>query len=81
VTFPIPVPMAVAVYFVMWWIVLFAVLPFGVRSQHETGDIVPGSEPGAPVAPLLLKKALWTTLASGVLFAILIGAMMAFPDV
>lgn len=75
-----PIPMAIAVYFVMWWIVLFAVLPFGVRSQHEAGDVVPGSEPGAPVAPGLLKKALWTTLASAVLFAILVGLMMAYPD-
>lgn len=73
--------MAIAIYFVMWWIVLFAVLPFGVKSQHESGDVVPGSEPGAPVAPLLLKKALWTTVASAVLFAILIGLLFYFPDV
>ena len=79
-TFPIPIPMAIAIYFVMWWIVLFAVLPFWVRSQYEAGDVVRGSEPGAPVAPHLLRKALWTTLASAMLFAVLIGLMMAFPD-
>ena len=28
---------AFAIYFVMWWIVLFLTLPFGVRSQHEDG--------------------------------------------
>jgi predicted secreted protein len=77
---PIPIPMAVAVYFTMWWVVLFAVLPFGVRSQHETGTIVPGSEPGAPEAPRLLRKALWTTLVSAVLFAALMGLMAYFPD-
>jgi predicted secreted protein len=47
------------------------VLPFGVRSQHENGDFVPGSDPGAPVAPRLLAKAIWTTLISAVAFAAL----------
>ena len=26
---------AVAIYFLIWWIVLFAVLPWGVRAQDE----------------------------------------------
>lgn len=55
---------AIAVYFVCWWVVLFAILPFGVRSQSETDETVPGTDPGAPMAPQLGKKALWTTLAS-----------------
>jgi predicted secreted protein len=59
-----------AIYFIMWWITLFAVLPWGVRSQVEAGDVVPGSAPSAPAQPMLLKKALWTTAVSGVLFAI-----------
>jgi predicted secreted protein len=25
---------AIAIYFIIWWVVLFAVLPWGVRSQH-----------------------------------------------
>lgn len=79
-TFPIPIAMAVAVYFTMWWTVLFAVLPFGVKSQHEDGDIIPGSEPGAPQAPLLLKKAIWTTLLSAVLFTALMLVLAYFPD-
>ncbi len=65
---PVPIPMAVAIYFVMWWIVLFAVLPFGVRSQEEGGAVVPGTERGAPMAPLILLKALWTTGISAALF-------------
>ncbi|MEJ1161415.1 DUF1467 family protein [Prosthecomicrobium sp. N25] len=58
-----------AVYFVIWWLTLFAVLPFGVTSQHETGEITPGSEPGAPAVPRLLVKLFWTTVVSGVIFA------------
>lgn len=57
-----------AVYFIIWWTVLFAVLPFGVRSQHETGETVAGTEPGAPVLPELLKKAAITSLIAAVIF-------------
>lgn len=55
-------PFAIAVYFVIWWIVLFAVLPFGVRTQHEAGEIVPGTPASAPVAPRLLRVVLITSL-------------------
>ena len=64
-------PIGLAIYFTMWWIVLFAVLPFGVRSQHEDGDFAAGTDPGAPLAPRMLAKALWTTAISAVLFVCL----------
>ncbi len=59
---------ALAIYFILWWVVLFAVLPWGVRSQAEDNDIAPGTDPGAPAVPALGRKALWTTAISGVLF-------------
>jgi predicted secreted protein len=58
----------VAIYFVIWWIGLFAVLPWGVRSQHEDGNVVPGTEPGAPVATRLLRIALVNTVFAGLVF-------------
>jgi predicted secreted protein len=61
----------IAIYFIIWWIVLFAVLPFGVRSQHEDGDMPPGTDPGAPVLSRLRAKLLWTTIVASVLFALL----------
>jgi predicted secreted protein len=62
---------AIALYFVVWWIALFAVLPFGVRSQAEAGEITAGTEPGAPIAPALREKAIWTSaLAMIVLIAV-----------
>lgn len=60
----------VAIYFIIWWIGLFAVLPWGVRSQHEAGDIVPGSEPGAPATPRLLRIALVNTVFATIIFAL-----------
>lgn len=58
-----------AVYFVIWWTVLFVTLPFGVRSQAESGEVQKGTDPGAPVAPALLKKALITSLLAAIVFA------------
>jgi predicted secreted protein len=64
-----PVTTAIAVFFLIWWVVLFAVLPWGIRSQHEGGEIAPGTDPGAPTMPRLGRKLLWTTLVSIVVFA------------
>jgi predicted secreted protein len=61
---------AIAIYFIIWWVVLFAVLPWGVRSQEEGGDVVSGSDPGAPVIPRLWWKLVWTTVVAGVVFAL-----------
>jgi predicted secreted protein len=61
-----------AIYFVLWWIVLFVTLPFGVRTQSETDDAVPGTDPGAPVAAMIARKLLWTTILSAVIFAIVL---------
>ncbi|TMJ47547.1 MAG: DUF1467 family protein [Alphaproteobacteria bacterium] len=64
-----------AIYFVLWWVVLFVTLPFGVRSQHETGEGAPGTDPGAPIASRMGRKLIWTTLISAVIFAL---AMLAY---
>ena len=61
---------AVAIYFIMWWVVLFAVLPWGVRSQHESGEVMSGTDPGAPSIPKLGTKLLWTTVVTTIVFAL-----------
>jgi predicted secreted protein len=58
-----------AIYFVIWWLVLFAVLPWGVRSQEEHGEVAAGTDPGAPAIPHLGKKLLWTTGVAAMVFA------------
>ncbi len=63
-------PLSIAVFFTIWWTVLFAVLPFGVRSLHEEGGGAVGTDPAAPVNPRLAVKALWTTLVTCVVFAL-----------
>ena len=64
-----------AIYFVMWWIVLFLALPFGIRSQHEDGEGSPGTDPGAPVTTGMGRKLIWTTVISAIVFAV---SMLAY---
>ena len=64
-----PVTTALAIFFLIWWVVLFAVLPFGIRSQHEDGEMAPGTDPGAPVLSRLGRKLVWTTAVAVVIFA------------
>lgn len=62
--------LSLAVYFIIWWILLFAVLPFGVRTQSEDGEVVPGTPASAPTRPRLLKVVLWNTVLSALVFAV-----------
>lgn len=59
----------VAIYGIIWFLTLFMVLPFGVQSQHESGEVVPGSEGGAPVRPQILRKLGINTVLATVFFA------------
>ncbi len=66
----------IAIYFILWWVCLFVVLPFGVRNPHEAGESVEqGNEAGAPVQPMLLKKIIATTLLSAAVFGLIWGQM------
>ncbi|WP_237151705.1 DUF1467 family protein [Oryzibacter oryziterrae] len=66
---------AVAIYFIMWWLSLFMVLPWGVRSQHEAGEITAGSEPGAPAVSHIGKKLAATTVLSALFFGVFVWVM------
>lgn len=62
----------IAIYFTIWWTVLFSVLPLGVTSHAEAGiDKGDGGDPGAPVDPKLKKKFVTTTIVATVLWGIL----------
>lgn len=58
---------AVVVFLVIWWLVLFMVLPFGVR-RTEAPEA--GHDHGAPAMPMMWRKAAVTTAISSVLFSI-----------
>ncbi|HYJ59118.1 MAG TPA: DUF1467 family protein [Methyloceanibacter sp.] len=63
---------ALAIYFIVWWIVLFAMLPIGVRTAEEAGEKTsPGNAESAPQFPHLLPKMVATTVVAGIIFAAL----------
>lgn len=70
------VPGSIGLYFVVWWTLLFAVLPVRVRTQAELGAIEPGTDPGAPAAPALRERAIWTSVAAAIVFT---GIAALFP--
>jgi predicted secreted protein len=61
---------AFAVYFIIWWMSLFLVLPFGVRSQAENGEVISGTDPGAPANSRLGLKLVVNTALSAGFFAV-----------
>ena len=68
----------IAIYFVVWWLCLFLVLPFKVRNQVDDGHWAQGTDPGAPAGILRLwPKLLITTLLSAVITALLLWGLSA----
>lgn len=55
----------IATYVVIWWLALFAVLPWGIRPAEE-GDI--GHDAGAPRNPRLWKKAAITSVVAAIVW-------------
>lgn len=72
--------LAIGIFFVVWWISLFAVLPFGVKTQQENQSVIPGSTESAPAAPLILKKVLATTLVASVISSLIYWVLIN-PDI
>ncbi len=60
---------ALATYVIIWWLVMFMVLPWGVR-RIEPEDLGEGADPGAPENPRMLMKVAVTTGISGVIFGL-----------
>ena len=58
----------VAIYFVIWWITLFVVLPFGVEQNKNVKE---GNDPGAPVQHRMFKKMAINTGLAFVLWSII----------
>ncbi|WP_420409603.1 DUF1467 family protein [Hoeflea sp.] len=59
-----------AIYFIIWWVVLFTVLPFWARSQADEGEVTLGTTHSAP-ANFRFAPIFWsTTLVSGLVFGL-----------
>lgn len=52
---------AIVLFMVIWALIFFMVLPWGVVSQQESGEIVPGTPASAPTDAQIKRKVLITT--------------------
>ncbi|MEZ5811541.1 MAG: DUF1467 family protein [Rhizobiaceae bacterium] len=59
-----------AIFYIIWWVVLFAVLPFSLRTQEEDGEVTLGTVKSAPRGPHVLRAMLRTTIITLLLFGV-----------
>ena len=57
---------SIIIYVLIWWIVFFSLLPVDVDRYQK--NYVEGIDPGAPENPKLIKKLLYTTLITSIIF-------------
>jgi predicted secreted protein len=58
----------IVVFIISWWLSFFCVLPIGVQGQFEQdGDVIEGTDAGAPKEPMLKKKVLWASAGAIIL--------------
>jgi predicted secreted protein len=63
------ISLGIALYLMIWFITLFAVLPFGVRTQAEAGEVVAGTPESAPAAPRMIRVIVINTVVAALVFA------------
>jgi predicted secreted protein len=69
---------AIAIYFIMWWLILFTILPLGVRNAAEEGvEVEEGNDAGAPIVHGLVWKAALTTVVTSVVFGVFYFALVS----
>lgn len=62
------------IYLLIWWVMLFTVLPLGIQRNEEDGK---GYDAGAPRVPNLKKKLILNTILSGIILAAIWGLVEA----
>lgn len=61
--------LGIALYLMIWFMTLFAVLPFGVKTQGEAGEVVEGTPASAPASPRLWRVVIINTIVAAFAFA------------
>lgn len=67
----------IVLFAVIWFMVLFVVLPLRLRTQEEDGNVVPGTPSSAPVNPDMKRKVRIVTGVAVVLWAIIAGVILS----
>jgi len=56
---------------VIWFMLFLMILPMRLKTQGESGEVVPGTHTSSPENPQIKKKAKITTLITLVLWAVI----------
>lgn len=68
---------AIVLFAVIWFMVFFIVLPIRVETQADRGEVVPGTQSGAPEVHHLKQKAWITTGVAVLLWAVISGIILS----
>lgn len=68
---------ALVLFAVIWFMVLFVVLPIRMETQGDRGEIVPGTHASAPANLQMAKKAKLVTLISAGLWIVIAGVIIS----
>ncbi len=54
------------IFVLIWWIIFFSLLPIDVDRKHK--DMVEGVDKGSPENPKIIKKIIYTTVITLIIF-------------
>jgi predicted secreted protein len=68
---------AIVLFAVIWFMVFLVILPLGMQTQTEAGEVVPGTHGSAPANVNIKRKAQVTTLWAIGLWAVIAGVILS----
>lgn len=68
---------AIVLFAVIWFMVLFVVLPLGLQTQSEAGEVVPGTPGSAPANLDLKRKIKQTSFWAVIIWVIVTGVVLS----
>ncbi|MCK8483502.1 DUF1467 family protein [Aliiroseovarius sp. S2029] len=68
---------AIVLYVVIWFVTMFVVLPIGLRTQGDEGEVVRGTHAGAPANFKLARTMIIVTIIGTVVWAIVAGIIVS----
>lgn len=75
---------AIVLFGSIWFLAFLTLLPLRLKTQGETGEIVPGTHSSAPVNPAVGRKALLATAITvvlwGIIAAIIVSGVIRVQD-
>lgn len=67
---------ALVLFAVIWFLVMFVTLPIRLRTQGDEGEVIPGTQAGAPANFNVKRTMLIVTAVAFVLWALIAGVIV-----